>query len=331
MKVRQPTVVTAAGQRAAHGRVRGFSLAELLVVVGIIALLIAIILPPLQHARQQAMQAKCSAQLLQLGRALEHVQSEHGFYPLWDDGGTSIRYTWIDVLIQRRVLDPPAGLREDGRPPQRGGAHVGYCPSDRLPDDLNAARHNELVYPPTRAQGGVDYSYGIGAPLSAGGWAWQASSANDILRPRRFLNHERDSAGRVLAGGANASVIYNLSGYALDSGVWNDRTQFDNTVAWGRHPTSPGFTSANLLFQDGHVAPARFDRARQTPVNTAQTFVWHPGEPIDVDPDSYYEKNFYPNQPPPSYEGNPPGSVFPHELTPLWYTRNHRWTLITHK
>ena len=75
----------------------------------------------------------------------------------------------------------------------------------------------------------------------------------------------------------------------------------------------------------------RYDRARPVPVNTAQTFVWHPGEPIDVGPDDCYENNWYPNCPPPSFEGDPSGSVFPAELTPLWYTRTHRWTLITHK
>ena len=69
----------------------------ILLVVGIVALLIAVILPPLQLARRKAIQTKCGAQLQQLGRALESARNEHGFYPLWDDGGTSIRYTWIDV------------------------------------------------------------------------------------------------------------------------------------------------------------------------------------------------------------------------------------------
>jgi type II secretory pathway pseudopilin PulG len=48
---------------------RAFSLAELLVVTGVIALLIAITLPPLQYAKRQAMRTQCSAQLQQFGRA----------------------------------------------------------------------------------------------------------------------------------------------------------------------------------------------------------------------------------------------------------------------
>jgi prepilin-type processing-associated H-X9-DG protein len=312
---------------------RAFSLAELLVVVGILALLIAIILPPLQLARQKALQAKCSAQLQQLGRALEGARSESGFYPLWDDGGTAIRYTWIDVLIQRRLLPPVGGRGQPGQVGRGYTTHVGYCPADQFPDGLNAARHNGLIYPPTRFRGGVDYSYGIGVPLSAGGWAWRPGQAPEgKFRPRSFRDHERYTASRVLAGDAYAPAIYNLSGRALSSGVWNDPTQFDNTVAWSRHPTpSPDSTAANLLFQDGHVSTLTYALGRATPVNTARVFVWYPGEPLAVGPADQYEGNWYPNQPPPGYHSSPPGDVFPLEMTPRWYTQTHRWTLITHK
>ncbi len=318
---------------ASRPRRSGFSLAELLVVVGIISLLIATILPSLQLARRKAIQTKCSAQLQQLGRALESTYSEFGFYPLWDDGGTSIRYTWIDVLIQRNLLGPSGNPSQSVQAGRRGAGYIGYCPADRYPDPLNAARHNDLIYPPTRERGGIDYSYGIGVPLSAGGWAWQPGQAsNGKNPPRSFPGHDRDTSGRVLAGDAYTSGIFNLSGNALSTGVWNDPTQFDNTVAWGRHPSlSPGSAPANLLFQDGHVSTIRHASTQHNPVNTTRTFVWYPGEPLNVGPDDRYEDNWYPCQPPPNSRNGSSGNAFPTELAPLWYTQTHRWTLITHK
>lgn len=321
-----------------------FTVAELLVVTGVLALLLAIIIPPLQIARRQAMHTHCSAQLQQLGRALEAALTEYRFYPYWDDGGAPIRYTWIDVLIQLRLVGSSgsygsATVRPDGDAYPKAespadASRLGYCPLDGRPDPLNAARNRELIYPPTGRFGGVDYSYGIGVPLAAGGWAAQGGGDSDGPgQTRRFQGHDLRTSGRVLAADAYASGVYNLSGDALISGVWNDPTQFDNTVAWQRHAPAGGGEAggANVLFQDGHVSRLRYEPHAESPVNTGLAFLWYPGESLHVGPSDRFENTWYPDQLPPSFASRPPGESFPNELLPAWYTLYHRWTLIRHK
>ena len=131
---------------AASPAKRGFTLVELLVVIAIIGILVALLLPAVQSAREAARRTQCVNNLKQLGLAAHNFHDTQGFLPpsrLANNSADTTKWNWVTwaVLVlpyieQQNYYDQwdiTIPYENHSEAVTKRAVATFYCPSRRMP------------------------------------------------------------------------------------------------------------------------------------------------------------------------------------------------------
>jgi prepilin-type processing-associated H-X9-DG protein/prepilin-type N-terminal cleavage/methylation domain-containing protein len=228
-----------------------FTLVELLVVIGIIAVMMALLMPALAAARRQGQLVVCQSNLRQLVVGIEMFKNENkGRFPPNRGGPGGGEYWHQDALVGGYLA--PAGIAK-GR--------VFSCPVDddsRLSYSMNiwtSSAIDDYAYgdPPVGCLWGPSPRDSSRVMLLVESWSFKDSSTGGYSA-LPAVGNRGNAPGPRFGGGAGLPTLL----YAYRFGPVNSELDYSRhrpRGSWARS-TQPG-GMVNIAFADGHVAAMR--------------------------------------------------------------------------